>query len=140
MEDLNKYMDKPISTLDKVRSKTQEIINRKEDYLQNRRNIKVLNALESSDKDKLTEAYKSSIDSNNEVIDIIVDSKNLIFQFKMIKQSLDMNTSLGIQQSKQVDYFINLLYDLISMMSDERSRLDRIVRYNEKTFSYYKEF
>jgi hypothetical protein len=57
-----------------------------------------------------------------------------------MKDQIDRNSQVGLQQVKQLDYFISLLSQIQDMMSDERSKMDRVVRYYEKTFSYYKDF
>jgi len=139
MEDLNKYMDKQQSSLSKVRSMVQEITDKKESYL-NLDKVKILTATELEDNKIMTNVYHDVIERNDLVIDFILDIKNTMFKIKLMKDQLDRNTELGIQQNKQLDYFISLLQQILDMMSDERSKMDRVVRYYEKTFSYYKDF
>lgn len=139
MEDLNKYMDKQQSGLSKVRSMVQEITDKKESYL-NLDKVKILTATELEDNKIMTNVYHDVIERNDLVIDFILDIKNTMFKIKLMKDQLDRNTELGIQQNKQLDYFISLLQQILDMMSDERSKMDRVVRYYEKTFSYYKDF
>jgi len=139
MEDLNKYMDKPQDSLSKIRSMVQEITNKKEDYL-NLDKVKILTVVELEDNKVMTNVYHDVIERNDLVIDFILDIKNTIFKIKLLKDQLDRNTELGIQQNRQLDYFISILQQIQDMMNDERSKMDRVVRYYEKTFSYYKDF
>ena len=117
----------------------QEITDKKESYL-NLDKVKILTATELEDNKIMTNVYHDVIERNDLVIDFILDIKNTMFKIKLMKDQLDRNTELGIQQNKQLDYFISLLQQILDMMSDERSKMDRVVRYYEKTFSYYKDF
>ena len=139
MEDLNKYMDKQVNSLNTIRSMVQEITDKKEEYLK-LEGVRMLTATEMEDNKAMTNVYHDVIGRNNLIIDFIVDIKNTIFKIKLIRDSIDRNTQLGQNQTKQYDYFISLLQSILDMMSDERSKMDRVVRYYEKTFSYYKDF
>lgn len=142
MEDLNKYMDKQQTVLSKIRSMTQEIIDKKESYLSSEYlgELKILNATELEDNKAMTNVYHDVIERNDFVIDFILDIKNTIFKIKLMKDQVDRNTELGNKQINQIEYFLSLLQQVLDMMSDERSKMDRVVRYYEKTFSYYKDF
>ena len=139
MEDLNKYMDKQVNSLNTIRSVVQEITDKKEEYLK-LEGVRMLTATEMEDNKAMTNVYHDVIGRNNLIIDFILDIKNTIFKIKLIRDSIDRNTQLGQNQTKQYDYFISLLQSILDMMSDERSKMDRVVRYYEKTFSYYKDF
>ena len=139
MEDLNKYMDKQVNSLNTIRSMVQEITDKKEEYLK-LEGVRMLTATEMEDNKAMTNVYHDVIGRNNLIIDFILDIKNTIFKIKLIIDSIDRNTQLGQNQTKQYDYFISLLQSILDMMSDERSKMDRVVRYYEKTFSYYKDF
>lgn len=139
MEDLNKYMSKPVTSISSIRSMAQQIIDRKEQYLSLDK-VKILTASELEDNKKMTNVYHDVIERNDYVIDFIIDIKDSIFKIKLAKDKLDKNTDLGLQQAKQLDYFISLLLQVQDIMTDERSKMDRVVRYYEKTFSYYKDF
>ena len=139
MEYLNKYMDKQVNSLNTIRSMVQEITDKKEEYLK-LEGVRMLTATEMEDNKAMTNVYHDVIGRNNLIIDFILDIKNTIFKIKLIRDSIDRNTQLGQNQTKQYDYFISLLQSILDMMSDERSKMDRVVRYYEKTFSYYKDF
>lgn len=139
MEDLNKYMDKQVNSLNTIRSMVQEITDKKEEYLK-LEGVRMLTATEMEDNKAMTNVYHDVIGRNNLIIDFILDIKNTIFKIKLIRDSIDRNTQLGQNQTKQYDYFISLLQSILDMMNDERSKMDRVVRYYEKTFSYYKDF
>lgn len=139
MEDLNKYMEKSTSSLSTIRSMVQEITDRKENYLSLDK-VKILTATELEDNKNMTNVYHDVIERNDAVIDFIIDIKNTIFKIKLIKDQVDRNSQIGLQQIKQIDYFLSLLSSIHDIMSDERSKMDRVVRYYEKTFSYFKDF
>ena len=139
MEDLNKYMDKQVNSLNTIRSMVQEITDKKEEYLK-LEGVRMLTATEMEDNKAMTNVYHDVIGRNNLIIDFILDIKNTIFKIKLIRDSIERNNQLGQNQTKQYDYFISLLQSILDMMSDERSKMDRVVRYYEKTFSYYKDF
>ena len=139
MEDLNKYMEKSTSSLSTIRSMVQEITDRKESYLSLDK-VKILTATELEDNKNITNVYHDVIERNDAVIDFIIDIKNTIFKIKLIKDQVDRNSQVGLQQIKQIDYFLSLLSSIHDIMSDERSKMDRVVRYYEKTFSYFKDF
>ena len=139
MEDLNKYMEKSTSSLSTIRSMVQEITDRKESYLSLDK-VKILTATELEDNKNMTNVYHDVIERNDAVIDFIIDIKNTIFKIKLIKDQVDRNSQVGLQQIKQIDYFLSLLSSIHDIMSDERSKMDRVVRYYEKKFSYFKDF
>lgn len=139
MEDLNKYMEKSSNSLSAVRSMVQEITDKKEKYF-NSDKVRILTTTELEDNRTIANVYHDVIERNDFVIDFIVDIKNTIFKIKLMKDQIDRNSQIGLQQVKQIDYFLSLLNQILDMMNDERSKMDRVVRYYEKTFSYFKDF
>lgn len=135
MDDLNKYMNN-VSTISALREKVQILVDAKETYLK-QESLKILSAVELEDNKKMTDSYKDAVDRNNMLMDFIMEIKNEIFKMKLIKESIDRNTQVGLNQLKVIDSFINILNDILNIMYDEKSKLDRIVRYYEKTFNYY---
>ena len=135
MDDLNKYMNN-VSTISALREKTQLLIDTKEAYLK-QEPLKILSAIELEDNRKMTDSYKEAVNRNNMLIDLVMEIKNEIFKMKLVKESIDRNTQVGLNQLKVIDSFINILNDILNIMYDEKSKLDRIVRYYEKTFNYY---
>ena len=135
MDDLNKYMNN-VSTISALREKTQLLIDTKEAYLK-QEPLKILSAIELEDNRKMTDSYKEAVDRNNMLMDFVMEIKNEIFKMKLVKESIDRNTQVGLNQLKVIDNFINILNDILNIMYDEKSKLDRIVRYYEKTFNYY---
>ena len=135
MDDLNKYMNN-VSTISALREKTQLLIDTKEAYLK-QEPLKILSAIELEDNKKMTDSYKEAVDRNNKIVDFVMEIKNEIFKMKLVKESIDRNTQVGLNQLKVIDSFINILNDILNIMYDEKSKLDRIVRYYEKTFNYY---
>lgn len=135
MDDLNKYMNN-VSTISALREKTQLLIDTKEAYLK-QEPLKILSAIELEDNRKMTDSYKEAVDRNNMLMDFVMEIKNEIFKMKLVKESIDRNTQVGLNQLKVIDSFINILNDILNIMYDEKSKLDRIVRYYEKTFNYY---
>lgn len=135
MDDLNKYMNN-VSTISALREKIQVLVDTKETYLK-QEPLKILSAVELEDNKKMTDSYKEAVDRNNMLMDFVMEIKNEIFKMKLIKESIDRNTQVGLNQLKVIDSFINILNDILNIMYDEKSKLDRIVRYYEKTFNYY---
>ena len=135
MDDLNKYMNN-VSTISALREKIQVLVDAKETYLK-QEPLKILSAVELEDNKKMTDSYKEAVDRNNMLMDFVMEIKNEIFKMKLIKESIDRNTQVGLNQLKVIDSFINILNDILNIMYDEKSKLDRIVRYYEKTFNYY---
>lgn len=138
MDDLNRYMNN-VSTISSLRERVQNLVNLKEEYLSLEK-VVILSAVEMEDNKRVTDAYKNSIDRNDTLLDLIMEIKNEIFKIKLIKESLDRNTQAGLSQIKIVDNLINILRDILDILNDERSKLDRVVRYYEKSFSYYNNF
>ena len=139
MEDLNKYMEKSSNSLSAVKSMVQEITDKKEKYF-NSDKVRILTTTELEDNRTIANVYHDVIERNDFVIDFIVDIKNTVFKIKLMKDQIDRNSQIGLQQVKQIDYFLSLLNQILDMMNDERSKMDRVVRYYEKTFSYFKDF
>lgn len=139
MEDLNKYIEKQPSSLSTIRDMVQEITNKKEDYLSLDK-VKILTATELEDNKVMTNVYHDVIERNNLIIDFIMDIKNTMFKVRLQRDQIDRNIQLGQNQAKQFDYFLSLLQAILEIMNDERNKMDRVVRYYEKTFSYYKDF
>ena len=135
MEDLNKYMSN-VSTISTIRETVQEFINRKEEYLQLDK-LNILSAVEQEDSRKAVNAYKSSIDRFDTLMDFIMDIKNEIFKIKLVKESLDKNTQVGLNQSKVLENLLNILRDILDILNDERAKLDRLVRFYERTSNTY---
>lgn len=135
MEDLNKYMNN-VSTISSLRERVQSYVDLKEEYLKKDK-LSIISSVDMEDNKKLTDKYKEAIDRNDEAIDLIIDIKNELFKMKLLKESLDRNTSVGLNQSKVIDNLTHILNDILNILNDERSKLDRIVRYYEKSFSYY---
>lgn len=135
MEDLNKYMNN-VSTISSLRERVQSYVDLKEEYLKKNK-LSIISSVDMEDNKKLTDKYKEAVDRNDEAIDLIIDIKNELFKMKLLKESLDRNTSVGLNQSKVIDNLTHILNDILNILNDERSKLDRIVRYYEKSFSYY---
>ena len=135
MEDLNKYMNN-VSTISSLRERVQSYVDLKEEYLKKDK-LSIISSVDMEDNKKLTDKYKEAVDRNDEAIDLIIDIKNELFKMKLLKESLDRNTSVGLNQSKVIDNLTHILNDILNILNDERSKLDRVVRYYEKSFSYY---
>lgn len=138
MEDLNNYMNNT-SSINNVRERVQKFLDKKEEYVKLEK-LAILSPIEMDDTNAVSLAYKAAVDRNNMAIDFIIDTKNEIFKIKLMKDALDRNTQLGLKQAKVLDNLINLLNDILNMFYDERSKLDRIVRFYEKSFTYYSNF
>ena len=121
-----------------IRCKVQTIINRKEDYLKIRDgDFESLSIIDFDDISKLSLTYHHFVVKNSVLMDLVIDIKNEIFKIKLIKEQLDKNTSVGISQNKVLDNLVNLLNEANGIMLEEKQKLDRIVRFYEKSFTYY---
>lgn len=121
-----------------IRGKVQIIINRKEDYLKTRDgDFESLSIIDFDDINKLSLIYHHFVVKNSVLMDLVIDIKNEIFKIKLIKEQLDKNTSVGISQNKVLDNLINLLNEANGIMLEEKQKLDRVVRFYEKSFTYY---
>lgn len=121
-----------------IRGKVQIIINRKEDYLKTRdSDFESLSIIDFDDISKLSLIYHHFVVKNSVLMDLVIDIKNEIFKIKLIKEQLDKNTSVGISQNKVLDNLINLLNEANGIMLEEKQKLDRVVRFYEKSFTYY---
>lgn len=121
-----------------IRGKVQIIINRKEDYLKTRDgDFESLSIIDFDDISKLSLIYHHFVVKNSVLMDLVIDIKNEIFKIKLIKEQLDKNTSVGISQNKVLDNLINLLNEANGIMLEEKQKLDRVVRFYEKSFTYY---
>lgn len=138
MDNLNKYMDN-VSTLSSLRDRVQYYVNLKEDYLKKEKLV-ILSSIDLEDVKKVADRYKSAVDRNNDLYDLLIDIKNEIFKMRLIKESLDKNTAIGISQIKSIDNLINILNEIISILTEEKSKLDRIVRFYEKESNYYNNY
>lgn len=121
-----------------IRGKVQIIINRKEDYLKTRDgDFESLSIIDFDDISKLSLIYHHFVVKNSVLMDLVIDIKNEIFKIRLIKEQLDKNTSVGISQNKVLDNLINLLNEANGIMLEEKQKLDRVVRFYEKSFTYY---
>lgn len=139
MNDLNNYMDTEKSMFGVLRDHVQVILNRKEDLV-SRESLRALSVDNMEDTKKLGRAYEESINYNSKVIDLMRDIKDEILKLGMLKERLDTNTQLGIQQIRQIESLIKILREVYDIIELEKSKADRLVRYYEKTAVYYNNF
>ena len=114
----------------------QRDIDIKEELLKGR-GVAVLSAHELDDTRKMTDTYKSAIDRNNEVVDFIMDVKNDILKVRLVKDRLDKTTSLYLQQSQQIDWYIKTLNEILNIIKEEKEKMDRIIRFYERNYNSY---
>lgn len=138
MENLNKYMNST-STISSIRERVQSYVDKKETYLSLEK-LSILSIVNINDDKKISLEYKKAIDRNDLCMDLIIDVKNEVFKLKLLKESLDRNTQIGINQIRTIDNFISILNDILNIMYEEKYKLDRIVRFYEKSFSYFNNY
>ena len=132
----NVEQNKEINSLATVRAMVQRDNDRKEEILKGR-GVPILAAQDLEDTTKMTNTYKKAIERNAEVMDFVMDIKNDILKIKLVKARLDRSTALYVSQAQQFDDFIKILNSILSIMKDEVSKMDRIVRFYERNYSTY---
>lgn len=132
----NIEQNKEISSLATIKAMVQRDIDIKEELLKGR-GVAVLSAHELDDTRKMTNTYKSAIDRNNEVVDFIMDVKNDILKLRLVKDRLDKTTSLYLQQSQQIDWYIKTLNEILNIIKEEKEKMDRIIRFYERNYNSY---
>jgi hypothetical protein len=125
-----------ISSLATIKAMVQRDIDKKEEILRGR-GVAVLSAHELDDTRKMTNTYKSAIDRNNEVVDFYMDVKNDILKLRLVKDRLDKTTSLYLQQSQQIDWYIKTLNEILGIVKEEKEKMDRIIRFYERNYNSY---
>lgn len=139
MEEVKEQDTEQLTSLSKMKEKVDKEQKRKDDFLKSR-NQKLLKSVDLDDNKKMTDAYNEAVSRNTEAIDFIMDIKNDILRFRLIKDKLDSSVAAYSQQCAQIDYFIKILNDTLSIIQDERSKMDRVVRYYERNFVVYKDY
>lgn len=132
----NTEQSKEISSLAAIRAMVQKDNDCKEEILKSR-GVPILAAQDLGDTTKMTNTYKAAVERNAVALDFIMDVKNDILKIKLVRDRLDRTTSLYLQQAQQLDNYVKILNDILSIMKDEVSKMDRIVRFYEKNYSSY---
>lgn len=127
---------KEINSLATVRAIVQRDNDKKEEILKSR-GVPILAAQDLGDTTKMTNTYKLAVERNSLAMDFMMDLKNDILKIKLVKDRLDRTTNLYLQQVQQFDSYIKILNDILSIMKDEVSKMDRIVRFYERNYNSY---
>ncbi len=127
---------KEINSMATVRAMVQRDNDRKEEILKGR-GVPILAAHDLEDTKKMTDTYKAAVEKNSIALDFIMDVKNDILKIKLLKARLDKTTALYHSQVQQIDDFIKILNDILSIIKDEVEKMDRIVRFYERNYSTY---
>lgn len=139
MEEVKEQDMEQVTSLGKLKEKVDKEVERKGKFLDSRKQ-ELLKSVDLNDNKKMTDAYNEAVSRNSEAIDFIMDLKNDILRFRLIKDKLDPKSAVYTQQCAKIDYFIKILNDVLSIIQDERSKMDRIVRYYERNFVVYKDY
>ncbi|MBO7614969.1 MAG: hypothetical protein J6T15_04675 [Bacilli bacterium] len=113
------------------------ITEKKDEVLSSRGELKVLAAHELSDTKKMTNNYKIAVERNNATMDLIVDIKDNALRFKLISNRIDIATSLGQEQVRQIEYLIKVLNEVLGILREEEKKLDRVIRFYERNYNSY---
>ncbi len=135
----NTEQSKEISSLATIRAMVQRDNDRKEEILKSR-GVPILAAQDLGDNTKMTNTYKAAIERNSLAIDFMMDIKNDILKIRLVKDRLDKTSALYLQQAQQFDSYIKILNDILNIIKDEVSKMDRIVRFYERNYSSYSTF
>jgi glycerol kinase len=121
-------------------SRAQAIVQKDKDMLSEilkSREGKILSAQDLQDPKKMTDTYKLAVDRNSIAMDFMMDVKNDIFELKIALSKVDRSSDLGINVARQLEGFIKLLTDLLGIIKDEVSKMDRVVRFYERNYNTY---
>lgn len=132
----NTEQSKEINSLATIRAMVQKDNDCKEEILKSR-GVPILAAQDLGDTTKMTNTYKAAIERNAVVLDFVMDVKNDILKIKLCRDRLDRSTALYLQQAQQFDSYIKILNEILSIMKDEVSKMDRIVRFYERNYNSY---
>lgn len=141
MTNIGSYIEteESINTLSYLRERTQKIFDRKSEYIKNAIST-LLPAEDCSNPFKVSVAYREVIEQNNKLMDLLRDTKDEMLFLSIAKEKIDFSTQLGQQQLKQVEGLIKILTALSKVLETEQAKMDRFVRFYEKTFNYYNTF
>ena len=128
-----------INTLSYLRDRTQKLMDRKREYILTAVS-ETLSTNDCEDAFKVSKAYKEAVDQNSKLLDIIRDTKDEMLFLRLAKERIDTSTQLGQQQLKQVDNLVKVLAEIVSILDIEKIKMDRFVRFYERTFNYYGAF
>ena len=139
MESTTEQSMETISSLATARAIVQRDNDRKEEILKSR-GVPILAAQDLGDTKKMTDTYKAAVERNNEAIDFMMDLKNDILKLKLVKDKIDKNSASYLQKVQQFDGYIKILNDILNIIKDEVSKMDRVVRFYERNYSSYNNF
>ena len=132
----NLEQDREITTLDTIRAIVQRDCNIKEEILKERQ-IVIVSSYDLQNINKVIDSYKLMVDRNSKVIDFIMDLKNDILKIKLVKDRLDKSTSLYARQVQEIEKYLKILTDILGIIKEEKEKMDRVVRFYEKSYSTY---
>lgn len=128
-----------ILSLGDLKARTQALFSRKDSYIKNA----ISNVLSSEDVEnpfKIVLAYRDIVNKNSELLDLLRDTRDEVLFLKRIKERLDGTTELASAQARQLENLIKLLGELEKIISPERDKLDRMIRFYERASNGFANF
>ena len=150
MTNIGSYIEteEKVNTLSYLRERTQKILDRKSEYIKTAIST-ILPVEDCNNPFKVSVAYREVVEQNNKLMDLLRDTKDIFIlliaknknqTMNIAKEKIDFSTQLGQQQLKQVEGLIKILTTISKVLEIEQAKMDRFVRFYEKTFNYYNTF
>lgn len=141
MTNIGSYIEteEKVNTLSYLRERTQKILDRKSEYIKTAIST-ILPVEDCNNPFKVSVAYREVVEQNNKLMDLLRDTKDEMLFLNIAKEKIDFSTQLGQQQLKQVEGLIKILTTISKVLEIEQAKMDRFVRFYEKTFNYYNTF
>jgi hypothetical protein len=89
---------------------------------------------------KVSVEYKNVVDQNGLLHDLMRDIKDEQFFLGFVLERLDTTTQLGQQQYKQIEGLNKILKTLMGILEIEERKMDRLIRFYERTSNYFTTF
>ena len=128
-----------VNALSYLRERTQKILDRKNEYIKGAVSD-IIPIEDCNNPFKVSVAYREVVEQNNKLMDLLRDTKDEQLFLNIAKEKVDFSTQLGQQQLKQIEGLIKILVAISKILETEQTKMDRFVRFYEKTFNYYNTF
>ena len=128
-----------VNTLSYLRERTQKILDRKNEYIKEAIS-NIIPIEDCNNPFKVSVAYREVIEQNNKLMDLLRDTRDEMLFLNIAKEKVDFSSQLGQQQLKQIEGLVKILTAISKILETEQNKMDRFVRFYEKTFNYYNAF
>ena len=132
-------MENDRTSLGVLRGRVQSLVDRKSDYIK----VAIYKTLSTEDMQnvfRVSTEYKNVVDQNGLLHDLMRDIKDEQLFLGFVLEKLDTTTQLGQQQYKQVEGLNKILKSLMGILEIEERKMDRLIRFYERTSNYFTTF